>query len=105
MGDRVGVLTADAAAHLGLPEGLPVVQGGADAYVGLVGLGATRIEGAVGLVTGSSHLQLAVVELSRAATARGVWGAYRGAPLRTLAMTGIVAPTRSWHYTTNLKLV
>ena len=38
MGGRVGGLTAQAAAHLGLLEGTAVAQGGADAYVGLVGL-------------------------------------------------------------------
>jgi sugar (pentulose or hexulose) kinase len=28
-----------AAAHLGLPAGLPVAQGGADAFIGVIGLG------------------------------------------------------------------
>jgi ribulose kinase len=30
-GELVGGLTSEAAQHLGLPEGLPVAQGGADA--------------------------------------------------------------------------
>ena len=86
MGGLVGRVTAEAAAHLGLPAGLPVAQGGADAYVGLVGLGAATRPGAVGLITGSSHLHLAVVDAAAPRTAPGVWGAYRGAPLASLAM-------------------
>jgi sugar (pentulose or hexulose) kinase len=39
MGEVVGGLTAAAAEHLGLPAGLPVAQGGADAFVAMVGLG------------------------------------------------------------------
>ncbi|KAL1524918.1 hypothetical protein AB1Y20_019796 [Prymnesium parvum] len=86
MGEVIGGLTPAAAAHLGLRAGTPVVQGGADAFVGLVGLGAASTPGAVGLITGSSHLHLAVVDAASPATARGVWGAYRGAPLPHLAM-------------------
>ena len=40
----------------------------------------------MGLITGSSHLHLAVVRAAEARTARGAWGAYRGAPLPHLAM-------------------
>lgn len=39
LGAVVGGLTPAAAAHLGLPEGLPVAQGGADADIGMVGWG------------------------------------------------------------------
>jgi ribulose kinase len=39
MGQVVGKLTPAAAKDLGLPAGIPVAQGGADAYVGIVGLG------------------------------------------------------------------
>lgn len=35
LGDVVGGLSPEAAAHLRLREGLPVAQGGADAFVGM----------------------------------------------------------------------
>lgn len=35
LGDVVGHLTPKAASHLGLGEGLPVAQGGADAFIGM----------------------------------------------------------------------
>ena len=73
MGQCVGEITEEAAAHLGLRAGTPVVQGGADAFVGMVGLGATNTPGAVGLITGSSHLHLAVVDATAPKTAAGVW--------------------------------
>jgi ribulose kinase len=38
-GAVVGRLTPRAAQHLGLPPGLVVAQGGADAFIGMVGLG------------------------------------------------------------------
>ena len=72
-GEIVGGLTPDAAAHLGLPAGLPVAQGGADAFIGMIGMGVTR-PGQLALVTGSSHLQLAVTD--QAVHRRGLWGAY-----------------------------
>lgn len=78
MGTRVGNLTARAAADLGLPVDLPVVQGGPDAFVGMLGLGCVR-PGQSCLITGSSHLHCVVTDTAR--TARGIWGAYRGAPL------------------------
>ena len=69
-------LTREAAEHLGLPAGLPVVQGGADAFIGIIGLGATA-PGDMALITGSSHLQLAVTD--KALHAPGIWGSYMGA--------------------------
>jgi FGGY-family pentulose kinase len=72
-GQVIGPLTAEAAAHLGLKAGLPVVQGGADAFVGMVGLGA-REPGDLAMITGSSHLHLGVAE--QTVHAPGVWGTY-----------------------------
>lgn len=50
-GQIVGGLTAAAAAHLDLPVGLPVAQGGADAFIGMLGLGVCR-PGQMALLTG-----------------------------------------------------
>ncbi|MEM6666768.1 MAG: FGGY-family carbohydrate kinase [Pseudomonadota bacterium] len=67
-------LTTAAAAHLGLNAGTPVVQGGADAFIGMIGLGVTQ-PGDMALITGSSHLHLGVT--SDEVHAPGVWGTYR----------------------------
>ncbi len=72
-GQPVGPLTPDAAAHLGLLPGTPVIQGGADAFIGMIGLGVTQ-PGELALITGSSHLHLGVA--ARPVHAPGVWGTY-----------------------------
>ncbi|MDZ4095030.1 MAG: FGGY-family carbohydrate kinase [Paracoccaceae bacterium] len=72
-GQQIGPLTEAAAAHIGLRAGTPVVQGGADAFIGMIGLGVTR-PGDLALITGSSHLQLGVA--NRTVHAPGVWGTY-----------------------------
>ena len=53
-GDVIGPLTRTAAEHLGLKADTPVVQGGADAFIGMVGLGVTE-PGEMAMITGSSH--------------------------------------------------
>ncbi len=72
-GDVIGTLTAAAAESLGLPRSVKVVQGGADAPIGMIGLGVSR-PGQLALITGSSHLQFGVTEAPLFAP--GVWGAY-----------------------------
>src|SRR5437773_6449529 len=57
-GEVIGPLMASAADHLGLTTSTQVVQGGADAFIGMIGLGVAKV-GQLALVTGSSHLQLA----------------------------------------------
>jgi len=51
-------LSADAAGELGLRAGIPVAQGGIDAYLGMLGLGATQ-DGDVAVIVGSSTCHLA----------------------------------------------
>lgn len=53
-------------------------QGGPDAYVGMLGLGALE-PGKMALITGSSHLHLAISDkLSHGAE---FWGGYKDAPV------------------------
>ena len=73
LGEVIGGLTAAAAAHLGLPKGLPVAQGGADAFIAMIGLGVVR-PGRLALITGSSHLQLGVSD--KPLHGKGIWGTY-----------------------------
>ncbi|WP_250511619.1 FGGY-family carbohydrate kinase [Caballeronia sp. GACF4] len=75
-GEVVGTLSARAAEHLQLPQGVKVVQGGADALIGMIGIGVAK-PGQVALITGSSHLMFGVSD--RSAAAKGLWGTYADA--------------------------
>ncbi|MCP4167931.1 MAG: xylulose kinase [Chloroflexi bacterium] len=78
MGDTVGLLLPDVAEELGLPPGIPVAEGGADAFVAMVGLDVLQ-PGKLAFITGSSHLHLgqSAVPLH----AKGIFGAYTDAVL------------------------
>ncbi len=58
LGGGTSKLSKRAADWLGLKAGTPVAQGGIDAYLGMIGLGATA-EGDVALIIGSSTCHLA----------------------------------------------
>ena len=73
LGEVVGGLTDRASEHLGLARGLPVIQGGADAFIGMIGLGVVK-PGSLAFITGSSHLQLGLSGTSFHAA--GIWGTY-----------------------------
>ena len=75
-GELVGTLTEAAARELGLSESVKVVQGGADALIGMIGVGVAQ-PGQLALITGSSHLQFGITDAPL--TAPGVWGAYADA--------------------------
>ena len=72
-GEVIGTVTHAAADALGLKPSVKVVQGGADALIGMIGLGVAQ-PGQLALITGSSHLQFGVTEAPLSAP--GVWGAY-----------------------------
>jgi FGGY-family pentulose kinase len=58
LGRGEGRLSERAAGDLGLVAGIPVAQGGIDAYLGMLGLGATQ-DGDVAVIVGSSTCHLA----------------------------------------------
>jgi ribulose kinase len=72
-GSVIGTLSAAAASELGLSTAVKVVQGGADALIGMIGLGVAK-PGQLALITGSSHLQFGVTE--QPFHAPGIWGTY-----------------------------
>ena len=76
LGEEIGGLTSKAAAHLDLPEGVPVLQGGADAFIGMIGLGVVN-PGSLAFITGSSHLHLGLSP--QAFHGQGIWGTYADA--------------------------
>ncbi|MCL4298230.1 MAG: xylulose kinase [Anaerolineae bacterium] len=78
MGVVAGRLRPDVAAELGLPAGIPVAEGGADAFVAMVGLNVLR-PGQMAFITGSSHLTLG--QSAQPLHARGIFGAYTDAVL------------------------
>ncbi|MBQ9959029.1 MAG: xylulose kinase [Oscillospiraceae bacterium] len=61
VGDIVGPLLPEAAAHLGLQAGIPVACGGIDSSVGILGMGIAE-EGQLALVTGSSTLAMVLTK-------------------------------------------
>jgi ribulose kinase len=67
-----------AAAHLGLPPGLPVAQGGADAFIGCIGLGVVS-PGDMAMLTGSSHLHIGMAAAPMCGP--GMFGSYKDAVL------------------------
>jgi sugar (pentulose or hexulose) kinase len=75
-GAVIGPLTTAAATHLGLPTSVKVVQGGADALIGMIGIGVAA-PGQLALITGSSHLMFGVSD--RPAAVKGLWGTYADA--------------------------
>src|SRR5690625_62610 len=73
LGVRVGELSVLAAQALGLPPGIPVAQGPADAWAGQIGLGVVQ-PGRMALITGSSHVLTG--QTATAVHGTGFFGAY-----------------------------
>jgi FGGY-family pentulose kinase len=78
MGETAGRLLPEAAAELGVPAGIPVAEGGADAFVAMIGLDVLR-PGKLAFITGSSHLCLG--QSAAPLYAKGIFGAYTDAVL------------------------
>ena len=78
IGEIVGGLTREMAQRTGLPEGIPVAGGAADAFIGVIGINALKA-GTLALITGSSHLHIGITD--REIHARGLFGSYPDAIL------------------------
>jgi ribulokinase len=78
IGEAVGGLTGEMADATGLREGIPVAGGGADAFIGVIGINALA-PGTIALITGSSHLTIGITD--REIHARGLFGSYPDAIL------------------------
>ncbi len=76
MGEVAGKLLPAVAEELGLPAGLPVAEGGADAFVAMLGLNVVN-PGKLAFITGSSHLMLG--QSATAFHAKGLFGTYTDA--------------------------
>jgi FGGY-family pentulose kinase len=88
LGERVGPLTGEAAAHLGLTEGCQVAVGIIDAHaggLGLLGLAEGSPETALALIGGTSNCHMAASR--EPIFVPGVWGPYYGAMVPGLWLT------------------
>lgn len=83
MGAQQGTLSNSAAHDLGLLPGIPVAQGGADAYVGMIGLNVVT-PGRMALITGSSHLHLGLTDVE--IHQKGIFGGFPDAIVPGLFM-------------------
>ncbi len=81
LGRGQGRLSETAAKELGLRAGTPVAQGGIDAYLGMIGLGATGA-GDVAVIVGSSTCHLA--QSSQGVFGSGMAGCYPDATVEGL---------------------
>ncbi len=78
MGAPAGELSAQAARELGLADGIPVAEGGIDAYAGMLGVAVVR-PGRMALVMGTSTCHMALCD--RGIFESHVWGPYPDALL------------------------
>ncbi|MGC4044086.1 MAG: FGGY-family carbohydrate kinase [Armatimonas sp.] len=88
LGERVGPLTSEAAAHLGLTESCQVAVGIIDAHaggLGLLGLADGAPESALALIGGTSNCHMAAS--NDPIFVPGVWGPYFGAMVPGLWLT------------------
>jgi sugar (pentulose or hexulose) kinase len=80
-GTKLGELTADAASHLGLREGIPIGLGGADTQCGLLGAGVIR-PGQVASIAGTTAPVQAVTEAASIDPRGRLWSGHHVVPGR-----------------------
>ena len=73
LGEPIGTLHPRTAEETGLSKSTVVIQGGADAFLGVLGLGVVK-PGSFALITGSSHVMLGNSE--KEIHKKGIFGAY-----------------------------
>jgi len=73
LGEVAGRLRKEIAEKTGLPEGIPVAQGGADAMIAVIGLNSLKA-GQLAYITGSSHLLLGMSD--KRFHKKGLFGTY-----------------------------
>lgn len=78
-GERAGELSKTAAEDLGLPAGIPVAEGGIDAYAAMLGVAVAK-PGRMAVVMGSSTCHMGLSD--RGIFGSGVWGPYPDALMR-----------------------
>ncbi len=78
LGEVAGILNSKIAGKTGLKVGIPVATGGADAFIGIIGINALK-PGKMALITGSSHVQIGL--LDKIIHSPGIFGTYPDAVL------------------------
>ncbi len=73
LGEVAGRLRKEIADKTDLPEGIPVAQGGADAFIAVIGLNALK-PGQLAYITGSSHLLIGISD--KRFHVKGLFGTY-----------------------------
>lgn len=79
IGEMSEGLSSIAAEELGLPPGIPVAEGGIDAYLAMVGLNIT-VPNRMGIIMGSSTCHMVITD--EAVFGTGVWGPYPDALIK-----------------------
>ncbi|MCF7927479.1 MAG: hypothetical protein K9L68_00175 [Spirochaetales bacterium] len=73
LSETAGRVTKEAAEKTGLPAGIPVAAGGADAYIGVIGVNALK-PGKLAIITGSSQLHIGLSD--KEIHAQGIFGSF-----------------------------
>ncbi|WP_040978943.1 FGGY-family carbohydrate kinase [Oceanobacillus jeddahense] len=82
MGEQVGSLNKSFANEFGLNT-IPVIQGGIDAHIGMLGMGVVA-PGKMAAIMGTSFVQLLFTD--KDLPVKGIWGPYKGAMIPGLTL-------------------
>lgn len=82
MGEKIGNLTSELAEEFGINE-IPVIQGGIDAHIGMIGMGVVA-PGKMAAIMGTSFVQLLFTDTDM--PVKGIWGPYKEAMVKGLTL-------------------